>query len=209
MNAKFIFLPKRDLNYISTEARIKRRLVKKKGWIFLGLSVGENPYRHDLPPLLTQILCSSPPYVHNLFSVFFLERLCISFSLSSRLDSRLFTYGSSCSLSHPSRRILPFLAFFLTCVFFSTSFTPFTSCILGRSLAFFPAYFHSKPSLYELELYQFPPVDKALALAIISLFELIRNCKILRITVQLQPHQFDFPLKTGVTKYLPTRLHNH
>ena len=160
MNAKFIFLPKRDLNYISTEARIKRRLVKKKVWIFLGLSVGENPYRHDLPPLLTQILCSSPPYVHNLFSVFFLERLCISFSLSSPLDSRLFTYASSCSLSRPSRRILPILAFFLACVFFSTSFIPFTSCILGRSVTFFPAYFHSNPLFTNLNCTNFLRLTK-------------------------------------------------
>ena len=31
MNAKVIVLPKRDLNYIQTEASIKQRLVKKKG----------------------------------------------------------------------------------------------------------------------------------------------------------------------------------
>ena len=35
MNAKVIVLPKRDLNYIFTEASINRRLVKK-GWNFSG-----------------------------------------------------------------------------------------------------------------------------------------------------------------------------
>ena len=39
------------------------------------------------------------------------------------------------------------------------------------------------------------------------LSELIRYCEILRVTVQLQPHQFDFPLKTRVANYLLTRLH--
>ena len=65
----------------------------------------------------------------------------------------------------------------------------------GRSVSFFSAYFHSKPFL------QFPPVDKALALLVLLPCELIRNCKILRIAVQLQPHQFDFPLKTRVANY--------
>ena len=37
--------------------------------------------------------------------------------------------------------------------------------------------------------------------------ELIRNRKILKITVQLQPHQFDFPLKMRVANFLLTRLH--
>ena len=64
----------------------------------------------------------------------------------------------------------------------------------GRSVSFFSSYFHSKPSLHKLELQQFPPVDKALALPVLLLCELIRNCKILRITVQLQHHKFDFPL---------------
>ena len=33
------------------------------------------------------------------------------------------------------------------------------------------------------------PVDKALSLPVLLLCEFIRNCKILRRTVQLQPHQ--------------------
>ena len=39
------------------------------------------------------------------------------------------------------------------------------------------------------------------------LCELIKNCKILRISVQPQPHQFDFPLKTRAADYLLMRLH--
>ena len=50
------------------------------------------------------------------------------------------------------------------------------------------------------------PVDKALSLPVL-LF--IRNCKILRRTVQLQPHQFDFPLKMQVENDLLKRLHIH
>ena len=48
---------------------------------------------------------------------------------------------------------------------------------------------------------------KYLALRVLLLSELIRYCKILIITIQLQPHQFDFPLKTRVANYLLTRLH--
>ena len=66
----------------------------------------------------------------------------------------------------------------------------------GRSVFFFSAYFHSKPSLY-----------KALALLVLLLCELIRNYRIMRITVQLQPHQLDFQLKTRVANYLLTQLH--
>ena len=40
---------------------------------------------------------------------------------------------------------------------------------------------------------------------ILLLCELIRNCKILRITIQLQPHGFDFPFKNASYKlFAPT-----
>ena len=42
---------------------------------------------------------------------------------------------------------------------------------------------------------------------IMLLYELINNCKIVRISVQQQSHQFDFPLKTRVVNYLLARLH--
>ena len=77
----------------------------------------------------------------------------------------------------------------------------------GRSVSFFSSYFHSKPSLHKLVLLQFLLVDKALALPVLLLCELIKNCKILNITVQPQPHQFDLRLKTRVANYLLTRLH--
>ena len=48
---------------------------------------------------------------------------------------------------------------------------------------------------------------KYLALRVLLLSELIRYCKIQIITIQLQPHQYDFPLKTRVANYLLTRLH--
>ena len=51
--------------------------------------------------------------------------------------------------------------------------------------------------------------DKALILPVLLLCELIRIYGILRITVQLQPHQVDFALKTRVADYLLTRLHIH
>ena len=77
----------------------------------------------------------------------------------------------------------------------------------GRSVSFYPVCFHSKPSFHKLELKQFPPFDKAIALPVLLLCELSRNCKILRTTVQLKPRQFDFPLKTRVANYMLTQLH--
>ena len=92
-------------------------------------------------------------------------------------------------------------------VFLESLYVFYFLFFLGRSVSYFSSYFHPKPSLHKLELEQFPPVDKALALAVFLLCELIRNCKILRISVPLQSHQFDFPLKTRLANYLLTRLH--
>ena len=79
----------------------------------------------------------------------------------------------------------------------------------GRSASLQPTYFHFKPSLHELELKQFPPVDKVQTLPVLLPYELFRNRKILKITFQLHPFQFDFPLKIRVANYLLTRLHIH
>ena len=98
------------------------------------------------------------------------------------------------------------LSDFLEC-FSRLALRPLLIAFFGRPFSFFPAYFRSKPFLHELELKQFPPVEKALALPVLLLCELIRNCKILRITVQLQPHRYDFPLKTRVANYLLTKPH--
>ena len=70
--------------------------------------------RHDLPPLLSRILCSSLLFVDDLFSVCFQERLCISFSRCSSLDIFFFTYVFSCSPSRSFHRILPILVSSLT-----------------------------------------------------------------------------------------------
>ena len=181
---------------IVTEASIKRRLVKKV-WIFLGLSVRENPDKTRLTfsSFSDPLWFASLYYllIDDLFSVCFQARLCMSFSRCSSLDIRLFTCVFSCSLSRSAYfgvlsnflarfsrltlRLLPIVFFFVFFFFFD------------RSVSFYTTYFHSKPSLHELELWQFPPADKALALRVLLLCELIRNCKILRITVQLQPNQ--------------------
>ena len=97
-----------------------------------------------------------------------------------------------------SRRVLPILVTSLTflCVFLNSPYAFYFLFSIGRSVFFFSAYFHSKPSLH-----------KALALLVLLLCEFIRNYRILRITVQLQPHQLDFQLKTRVANYLLTRLH--
>ena len=73
----------------------------------------------------------------------FCKTLCFS------LDIRLFTYISSCSLSHSSRRLLSILVSSLTFlhVFLDSLYTLLFSVALSLSF-----YFHSKPSLHELEV---------------------------------------------------------
>ena len=182
--------------------------MKKRFEFFWDLAYKKTKIKHDLPPLLSRILCSSVVFVDDLFSVCFQERLRISFSLYFSLDICLFTYAFSCSLWRSSRRVLPILAPFLTFLrdFLDSLYAvyPLVSLV---AVSFYPAYFHSKSSLHKLEFKQCPPFDKALALPVWLLCELIRNCKILRIAVQLKPRQFDYPLKTQVANYLFTQLH--
>ena len=89
----------------------------------------------------------------------------------------------------------------------SNFLSSFISCFLWSLCLLVSRVFLIKPLLHKLELKQSPLVDKAFALAVLLLCKLIRNYKILRITVQPQPHQYDCPLKTRVANYLPTQLH--
>ena len=52
--------------------------------MFLGLSLRENPERHDLPPLLSQNLHSALLFVDDLFSVCFLELFVFSSCVALR-----------------------------------------------------------------------------------------------------------------------------
>ena len=174
--------------------------MKTKFEFFWALAYEKTKTKHDLPPLLSRILCSSLLFVDDLFSVCFQERLRISFSRYFSLD--IFAFLSPCS------------AYFGACSNFLARFSRLALrrlpvSFFGRSVSFYPAdmYFHSKSSFHELEFKQFPSFDKALALPVLLLCKLIRNCKILRITVQLKPRQFDFPIKTRVANYLITQLH--
>ena len=106
----------------------------------------------------------------------------------------------------------PYSAYFIVLSNFHAHFSRLALRLLllvffSRSVPFFPAYFHPKLFLHELELQQFSPAKKNPAVSVLLLCELIKNRKILRINGQLQPHQFDFPLKTRVANYFLTRLH--
>ena len=184
---------------------------EKKVWIFLGLSVRKNQNKARLTstsfldPLLFASLCWWPLF--SLFSgatSYFFLALFFARYLPFYLCLFLFSFAflSPCS------------AYFGACSNFLARFSRLALrrlpvSFFGRSVSFYPAdmYFHSKSSFHELEFKQFPPFNKALALPVLLLCELIRNCKILRITVQLKPRQFDFPLKTRVANYLITQLH--
>ena len=147
MKAKVVVLPKRDFNYelnlLSNDDCYKR----------FEFSLEKTQKRHDLPPLLSRILCNSPLFVDDLFSVSgcFRQRLCISFSRCSWLDIHLNTYVFFFSLSRSFRLSAYFgvLSNFLTCF----SRLPLRLLLLvflvARSLS---SYFQSKLSLYKLEL---------------------------------------------------------
>ena len=151
MKAKVIVLPKRDFNY-------KLKLVsnddcQKRFEFFWALALEKTQLRHDLPPGLSRILCSSFLFVDDLYSVCFRERLCISLSRYSSLDIYLFTYVFSCSLSRFFHRILLILVSSLTFLrVFLDALYLFSCFFFGRSVSFFSSYFHSKPSLHKLEL---------------------------------------------------------
>ena len=81
--------------------------------------------------------------------------------------------------------------------------------LVANSLPFY-LIFPQNPLSTNLNYNNFLPLTKYkkyLVLRVLLLSELIRYCKILRIAVQIQPHRFDFPLKTRVANYLLTRLH--
>ena len=112
MKAEVIVLPKRDFSY-------KLKLVSngdclKRFAFFWALALEKTQIRHDLPPRLSRILCSSLLFVDDLFLVCFQERLCTSYSRCSSLDICRFTYVFSCSLSCSFHRILHILVSSLT-----------------------------------------------------------------------------------------------
>ena len=157
----------------------------KKVEFFWALALEKTQIRHDRPPPSSRILCSSLLFVDDLFLVCFQERFCTSYSRCSSLDICRFTYVFSCSLSCSFHRILHILVSSLTFlrVFLDSLYVfyvLFVCFFFGCSVSFFSGIFAC---------------------------ELIRNCKTLKITVQLQPHKFDFVLKTRVANYLLTRLH--
>ena len=128
---------------------------KKRFKFFWALAWDTIQVRHDLSPLLSRILCSSLLFVDDLFSVCFSGALCISFSRCFLLDVRLFTYAFSCLFSFAFRS--PYSAYFSVLSNFLARFSQLALRLLllaffGGSVFFFPAYFHSKPFLHELEL---------------------------------------------------------
>ena len=136
---------------LKTEASIKRRLLRKRFEFFWALAYEKTQIRHDLPPLLSRILCSSLLFVHgDLFSVCF--PFCISFLRCSSLDIRFYTYVFSCSLSRSFRRILLILVSSLTFlrVFLDSLYVFYFLFFLSRSVPYFSSYLHSKASLHKL-----------------------------------------------------------
>ena len=110
---------------------------------FWTLALEKTQIRHDLPPRLCRILCSSLLFVDDLLSVCFQERLCISFTRCSSLDICLFTYVFSCSPSRSFHRILPILVSSLTFlrVFLDSLYVfYFLFFLVAQSLSFHPIF---------------------------------------------------------------------
>ena len=151
MNTNVIVLPKRDLNY-------KLKLVSNEEWekrfeFFWALAWEKTQMRHNLPPFLSRNLCGSLLCSWPLFSLFS-GALCISFSLCSSLDIRLFTHAFSFFFSE---LLSPFSSYFSVLSNFLARFSWLAWRLLplaffGCFVYFFPAYLHSKPSLHKLEL---------------------------------------------------------
>ena len=91
--------------------------------------------------------------------------------------------------------------------FISTRCTPYTSCFIWSLCLFLSSLFSLKTLSTRTCIITIYSAWKVLALPVLLLCELIRNWKILRITIQLQPQQFVFPLKTRIESFLLTRLH--
>ena len=133
-------------------------------------------------------------FADDLFSVCFPELFVFS-----SLDIRLFISAFSRSLSRFSCRILPILASFLTLfrvfldLFYAFHFL-FSSVAL--SLSFTQNHFSTN-----LNYNNFLRLTKRQLCRYCCFASWLTNYKILRITIQLQPQKYDFPLKTRVANY--------
>ena len=111
--------------------------------------------------------------------------LCISLSLCSSLDIRLFTYAFSCSILRSSRRILPILASFLTFarVFLDSLYAfYFLLSLVALSLSFQPI-FTQNPLSTNLNYNNFLRLTKLWLcrycwLEIAKYWELLFNCNL-------------------------------
>ena len=145
-----------------TEACIKWQL-EKKSLNFFFLSVRENPDRTRLnfssfaDPLQFASLCWWP--LLSRFSeatLYFLLALLFARNSPFYLCPLLFSFVSLSLYSAYFGVLCNFLARFS-----GLALRRLLVAFFGHSVSLYPAYFKLKPSLHKLELYQFPPVDKA------------------------------------------------
>ena len=151
LNHSITVLPKRDLN-------CQLKLVSNEDWekrfeFFWALAWEKTQMRHDLPPLLSRNLCGSLLFDDNPFSVCFWTSLYFLLTLLFAGYSPFYI----CLFLFSFAFLSPFSAFFSVLSNFLARFSrPAWRLLLraffGRFVYFFPAYFHSKPSLHKLEL---------------------------------------------------------
>ena len=100
--------------------------------MFRALALEKTQIRHDLPPRLSRMLCSSLLFIGDFFSVCFQERLCISFSRHSLLDICLFTYVFLVLFRVPFTVIQPYWCYPEDRIFFFMIFS--VNTVLTRQL---------------------------------------------------------------------------
>ena len=130
--------------YTYTEASINRRLIKK-GWSFSGPQRKRKP-REDTTYLLFFVGSFVVRFsmLMTSFQSVFWSVFVFPSRIFSSLDIRLFTYAFSCSRVRLTVFCLFWLSFQLSCAFYSTRFTPFTSCFLWSLCLFLSRLFSLK-----------------------------------------------------------------
>ena len=141
-----------------TSARILKQLMpkkKKRFEVFWAVAWEKTLVRHDLP--LSLILCSSLSLCWWLLFSLFSGVFFISFSCCSSQDIRLFNL---CLLLFSFTFLSPYSAFLASFLTFLRLFSRLALRLLllsffGRSVSFFPVYFHSNPFSTNLDYNNF------------------------------------------------------
>ena len=135
MNAKVIALPKRDFNF--NWSYYQTTIGKKRFEFFRALAWEKTQIRHDLPPLLSRMTPFQSVFWSSLYFL-----LALLFAWFSRFYLCLFLF--SFAFLSPYSAHFGFLSNFMA-GFSRLALRLLLTAFFGRSVSFYPAYFHSNP----------------------------------------------------------------